>query len=325
MGTHDDIAEAEDYPRNLIEFDERFATEEACYAYVVALRWPSGFVCPRCGGKRAWERSRGLMLCSRCRRETSVTAGTLFHKTRYPLRHWFRAIWWVTSQKYGANALGLQRILGLGSYQTAWTWLHKMRRAMVRPGRDRLSGTCEVDETYVGAPEEGVHGRETKDKAIVAVAVEVRGRGSGRIRLRHVVDVSGASLLPFVEDAVELGSTVITDGWSGYEGLPTKGYEHRVKIIKGSGRHAHEVLPRVHRVAALLKRWLMGTHQGGVGDKHLGYYLDEFTFRFNRRTSRHRGKLFFRLMQQAVAIEPTTYRQLVADGFDCEEVASGGV
>jgi len=301
-----------DYPRTFQEFDAWFATEASCRKYLIGLRWPSGFQCPRCGQREEpWVTARGYLHCKRCEGEISVTAGTLFERTRKPLRDWFLAIWFVTSQKQGASALGLQRVLGLGSYQTAWTWMHKLRRAMVRPGRDRLSGAVEVDETYVGGPEEDVHGRETRDKAIVVIAAELRGRKTGRIRLRRVEDVSAASLLPFIQEVVAPGSFVQTDGWSGYAGLEGLGYRHEVKNIKSTGALAHEVMPQTHRVASLLKRWLAGTHQGGVQIHQLDYYLDEFTFRFNRRTSRSRGLLFYRLMQHAVEIHPVPYRYLV--------------
>jgi transposase-like protein len=220
-------------------------------------------------------------------------------------------MWFVTSQKHGASALGLQRVLGLGSYQTAWTWLHKMRRAMVLPGRDRLSGTVEVDETFIGAPEADVHGRETEDKAIVVVAAEKRGKAIGRIRLQRIEDASADELLPFIQQSVSEGSRVITDGWSGYAGLEASGYQHETRNIKSSGLPAHELLPRVHRVASLLKRWFLGTLQGGVQHRHIDYYLDEFTFRFNRRTSRSRGLLFYRLMQQAATSSPPSYRSIV--------------
>jgi len=295
-----------------VEFDERFSTEAACLAYLAAVRWPNGFVCPRCAGVEVWRKARGLMLCRACGLETSATAGTIFHKTRKPLRVWFQAMWSVTSQKYGANALGLQRTLGLGSYETAWTWLHKLRRTMIRPGRDRLSGAIEIDETYVGGSEAGVYGRETANKALVVVAAEVRGRATGRIRLRRVPDASTSSLRPFIVEVIEPGAEAITDGWRGYSGLPDLGYRHTIHNIKRSGRKAHEELPHVHRVASLLKRWLLGTHQGAVSHKHLDYYLDEFTFRFNRRASTHRGLLFFRLVESAVALQPTTHRELVA-------------
>lgn len=250
------------------------------------------------------------MLCRACGLETSVTAGTIFHKTRKPLRVWFKAMWWVTSQKYGANALGLQRVLGLGSYETAWTWLHKLRRAMVRPGRDRLTGAIEVDETYVSGGEAGAYGRDSANKALVVIAAEVRGRAIGRIRLRRVLDASASRLQPFVQEVVELGAETVTDAWVGYNGLSDLGYRHTIHNIKRSGRKAHEVLPHVHRVASLLKRWLLGTHQGAVRSKHLDYYLDEFTFRFNRRASKHRGLLFLTLLENAVALQPTTNREL---------------
>jgi transposase-like protein len=240
-----------------------------------------------------------------------VIAGTVFEGTRKLLRTWFQAMWYVTSQKLGGSALGLQRVLGLGSYQTAWTWLHKLRRAMVRPGRDRLSGCVEVDETYVGGVEEGVRGRLTESKAIVAVAAQEDGPGIGRIRLRRIADVSAASLHPFVEEVVAPGSMVHTDGWGGYGGLEAKGYRHEVSNISRTDQLAHELMPRVHRVASLLKRWLLGTHQGAVTGRHLDYYLDEFTFRFNRRRSRARGMLFFRLVQQASEVAAVPYYRLV--------------
>lgn len=301
----------EDYPRTLREFERRFAMEEACREYLAQLRWPKGFECPRCGGGPGWPTRRGLQVCGACGYQASVTARTIFQDTRQPLTLWFRAIWWVTSQQTGASALGLQRVLGLGSYRTAWAWLHKLRRAMVRPGRDRLQGPVEVDETYLGAPEQGVRGRRTRRKALAVVAVEERGRGLGRIRLRRIQDASAASLHPFVRDAVEPGSVVHTDGWEGYAGLPNEGYRHTVTPLRRRKGAAGELLPRVHLVVSLVKRWLLGTHQGAVSHEHLDYYLDEFTFRFNRRTSRHRGKLFYRLLQQAVAVDPVPYRAMV--------------
>jgi transposase-like protein len=298
----------------LADLESRFRSEQACWDYLLKLRWPEGFVCPRCSGRTAWTTSRRLLRCASCHHQASVTAGTIFQDTRKPLTLWFRAIWWVTTQKHGASALEVQRVLGLRSYVTAWTWLHKLRRAMVRPGRDRLHGPVEVDETYVGGIEEGVRGRKTETKALVAVACEKRGKGIGRIRLRRIDDASGHALETFITEAVEPGSLVHTDGWEGYSALTGKGYQHRVTVIETSKRSAVEILPRVHLVASLLKRWLLGTHQGAVSFKHLEYYLDEFTFRFNRRTSRSRGKLFERLLEQAVAVEPVPYRTLTRAG-----------
>ena len=299
----------EDYPRNLIEFDTRFSSEEGCRQYLRKLRWPEGFVCPKCRGDEAWTTKRNLLVCARCQYQASLTAGTIFQDTRKPLTVWFKAIWWLTTQKNGASALDLQRILGLRTYYTAWTWLHKLRRAMVRPGRDQLSGRVEVDETYLGGLEEGVRGRQTEKKALVVVGAEEDGTRIGRIRLRRIPDASRASLHGFIRESIEPGSVVHTDGWEGYNGLD--GYQHDATVLRGRKESARELLPRVHRVVSLLKRWLLGTHQGAVSPEHLDYYLDEFTFRFNRRGSHSRGKLFYRLLQQAVAIESTPYKDLI--------------
>jgi transposase-like protein len=298
----------EDFPRTLLEMERRFSSEEACRQYLLALRWPQGVVCPRCGGTKGWTMQRGLWLCSQCRHQVSVTAGTIFQDSRLPLTLWFRAIWQVTSQKNGVSALGLQRVLGLGSYKTAWAMLHKLRRAMVRPGRDRLCGTVEVDETYWGGEEEGVRGRLTHDKALIGVAAEEDGQGIGRIRLRRLADLTKASLHGFISEAVQPGSTVHTDGLPAYLGM--EGYSHERDVQRRQPKGEH-LLPRVHRVVSLLKRWLMGTHQGAIDLEHLDDYLDEFTFRFNRRKSASRGKLFYRLVEQAVQTRPAPYHSLV--------------
>ena len=295
----------EGYPKNVAEFEARFSSERACRDYLFMLRWPGGFTCPRCGTQRAWPVRSLLYECCACHYQTSVTAGTIFQDTRKPLTTWFRTIWWITGQKNGASALGLKRILGLGSYRTAWTWLHKLRRAMVRPGRDQLSGVVEVDETYVGGEKPGKRGRGAAGKVIVGIAVEDKGEGGlGRIRLGILADASAKSLTPFVQERVQAGSTVRTDDWDGYNGLLSVGY--RREIVGPFD------LKLAHLVASLMKRWLLGTHQGAVSPEHLAYYLDEYTFRFNRRTSTHRGKLFLRLLENAVQMEPTTYRHIAA-------------
>jgi transposase-like protein len=236
--------------------------------------------------------------------DASITAGTTFADTRLPLTTWFAAAWYATGTKHGVSALSLQRVLGLGSYETAWALLHKFRRAMVRPGRDRLSGEVEVDESYVGGVTfRGKHGRGAERKTVVAIAVEKRGRGMGRIRLGSIPDTSADSLLPFIEEAIEPGSVVSTDGHLGYKPLAATSYIHDRISIQASGDPGHIAMPRVHRVSSLLKRWLLGTHQGAVRPQQLDYYLDEFTFRFNRRGSNHRGLLFYRLLEQAVQLE----------------------
>jgi len=229
----------------------------------------------------------------------SATAGTIFEGTR-KLLPWFLAAWEVTNHKYGASALGIQRSLGLGSYETAWAWLQKLRRAMVRPDRDPLSGEVDVDETYIGTEDPGVKGRKTIKRAIVVIGVEVNAGKIGRIRLRHVLDVEGTSLQDFIVEVVKPGSLVHTDGWRSYAGITSKGFLHRVTVTGRSTEDAVTTFPAVHRVAALLKRWLLGTHQGAISKQHLPYYLDEFTFRFNRRTAKARGLLFYSLVSQAV-------------------------
>jgi transposase-like protein len=301
-----------EYPQNLIEFENRFSTEQSCRDYLFQLRWSTGFCCPRCGHSKAWPSSKDFLFkCANCNYKTSVIAGTIFQDTHIPLTIWFRAMWLITSQKNGASALNLQQVLGFGSYKTAWSLLHKLRRAMVRPGRDQLFGTIEVDETYIGGHEEGKRGRKIEKKSLVVIAAQEDGRNIGRIRMKRIQNASAQNLQPFIVESVKQGSIIHTDGWEGYTGLENKGYTHKITIIKKSKESASNLLPRVHRVSSLLKRWLTGTHQGSVSKEHLDYYLDEFTFRFNRRASRYRGKLFYRLVQQAVSIEPTPYSDMV--------------
>ena len=292
----------EDYPKNLLEFEERFSSEEASLEYLAQLRWPDGYRCPRCQHHKAWRTKRNLFHCADCGYETSPTAGTIFQDTRKPLQLWFRAIWYIVGQKNGVSAQGLQRVLGFNRYETIWIWLHKLRVAMVRPGRERLSGTIEVDETYIGGERPGKRGRGAAGKALVFIAVEDKGKQIGRIRLRRIPDASADSLIMAVKESVEPGSLVRTDGWVGYGPLSAEGYEHT--IVRKSADVGDNLLPLVNRGVALLKRWLLGTHQGAVRPSHLDYYLAEFTFRFNRRKSYSRGKLFYRLGQQAVSIAP---------------------
>lgn len=300
----------EDYPATASEFTRRFSSENECWEYLVNLRWPNGFCCPGCGASRAWVTAKRLFHCQECGHEAWVTAGTILQDTRKPLRLWFQVMWCVVSQKNGASALGLNRMLGVGSYKTAWAWLHKLRRAMVRPGRESLTGDVEVDETFVGGVEEGGGRRHIGSKALVAIAAEIRGGNIGRIRMKRIPDASADTLMNFARESVAKGSAIVSDGLQSYRSLPEAGYRHRRRVIEGSGKHAHVVLPRVHRVASLLKRWLLGTHQGAVSREHLDYYLDEFTFRFNRRNSQHRGKLFYRLVQQTMAVDPAPFASI---------------
>jgi len=291
-----------------MELERRFSDEAAGRAYLFLLRWPEGFTCPHCQGQTAWEMTGNRWLCAGCRGQVSVTVGTIFQDSKLPLTVWFRAMWQPTSQKNGVSATGLQRVLGLGSYKTAWTVLHKLRRAMVRPGRERLHGIVEVDEAHWGGEEEGVRGRQTCHKALIAIASEADGNGIGRIRLRHIPNASRATLHGFIGEVIEPGSTVQTDGLQACREL--HGYAHDRRVQSRQPEDADHLLPRAHRVISLLKRWLLGTHQGAIGADYLQDHLDEFTFRFNRRTSASRGKLFYRLAQQAVQVAPTTYATL---------------
>jgi transposase-like protein/ribosomal protein L37AE/L43A len=295
------------------EFTSRFTTEEQCRDYLCQLRWPSGFECPKCGGEAAWLIGESLYKCSKCRHKTSVIAGTIFQDTRKPLKVWFTAIWWVTTQKNGASAMGLQQVLGLKSYTTAWTWLQKIRKAMVNPNRSKLSGTVEVDATYIGGEEhDGKHGRGTENKSLVAVAVELlEGKNQlGRVRMKAVPDASADSLHQFIKENVETGSTVITDGWSSYASIDGSGYKHDVSKKSGNADEQN-ILPHVHMIVSLLKRWLLGTHQGAVQEMHLQAYLDEYVFRFNRRKSANRGLLFYRLLESAMSVPPITQNELL--------------
>lgn len=309
-----------DYPKTWVEFEDWFSSDEACMVYLESLRWPAGFCCAACAVVGIPGRAtRGRLLCRACRHQSSVTAGTIFDKTRTSLRVWFAAAWYITSQKQGVSALGLQRVLGLNSYQTAWAMLHRFRRAMVRPDRDLLGGTVEVDEAYLplsrGArlKRKGTSSKSHNKSHLVAIAVAVEvlePKGFGRIRVRRIQAPTIDALMPFVRENVAPGTSVRTDGSAIYGQLRKEGFAHDPFVILGSKTPAHEPLPGVHRVASLLKRWLLGTHHGAVDPRHVDYYLDEFTFRFNRRTSRSRGMLFYRLMQQSAATTPVTYANI---------------
>jgi transposase-like protein len=307
-----------DYPRTWGEFLDRFSSEEACAAYLERLRWPSGFACPDCGSMTPpYRASRVRLMCKDCRRQSTVTAGTIFDKTRTPLRVWLAAAWYLTNQKQGVSALGLQRVVGLGSYQTAWTMLHRFRRAMVRIGRERLKGLVEIDETYIAITDRenstpALLRKSHTDKIIIGLAVEIlRPKGFGRIRLRQLSSDSKQSVRQFIQDSIEPNSTVRTDGSGSYAKLHELGYHHERTVMLGSEIPAHVSMVGVHRVASLLKRWILGTHHGSIQPVHLDAYLEEFVFRFNRRSSGSRGMLFYRLLQQAVVTDPVTYQDII--------------
>jgi len=293
-----------DYPRTFQELLEWFPDNAACLAYLERLRWPEGFTCPACGQPGGWRTAKARWMCRACGRQSSVTAGTIFHQIRTPLSTWFAAIWFITSQKNGMSAQSLQRVVGFGSYETAWAWLQKLRRAMVRPERELLSGVVELDEVFIGNESRGRAGG-VKDHTAAMVAVEsVPGRKLGRVRIEVAQRARSADILKFADRVIAKGALVKTDGASILRKLTDMGYEHQAFIGVDSPEPAHVNLPGVHMIGSLLKRWLTGTLHYAVTQEHLAYYLDEYTFRFNRRTSTSRGLLFYRLLQQAVNTDP---------------------
>jgi transposase-like protein len=299
-----------DYPRTYGALRSWFDEDGKCLDYLDYLRWPDGFICPHCGNDFGWRAQDLRWRCAGCDRRVSATAGTIFHATRTPLTVWFSAAWHLVNSKVGISATQLQREMELGSYQTAWAMLHRYRSVMVRPSRDRLCGDVWVDESFLGGPEPAVPERGALGKVLFAAAVEVEEHGFGRVRLGVIPDASAVSLAAFLDANVEPGSCVITDGWSAYPKATRDRYAHRGTSVAASGLQAHEVLPAVHRVFSLVKRWVMGTMQGSVSPEHVQAYFDEWVFRFNRRNSRSRGLLFYTLLEQAVAGEPVTYRSL---------------
>jgi len=307
-----------------LEFEKQFDTQEKCLAYIESIRYQGGrYSCHKCGCTKVWviERKKHkeakkqqkpvipVYECAQCGYHGSVISGTIFQDTHKSLVLWFRAIWHIVSQKNGTSALNIQRQLGIGSYKTAWLWLHKLRRAMVVPGRDKLSGVVEVDEALFGGAKKGKRGRGADSKVLAAIAVEINDNKVGRIRIQIISAATKENLNEFVLKNVEKGSTVVTDGWGGYNDLESKGYIHEVSLA--SKDNASESLPHVHTVVSLIKRWIIGTLQGSCSAEHMAYYFDEFTFRFNRRTSKSRGKLFYRMVQNAVCTNPTIYSVIV--------------
>ena len=300
--------DALEYPRTRTEFDSMFGTEEACLHYLVGVIWPKGFKCDKCGSGRYWLTSRRYWCCGECGRQKSLTSGTLMQDARYPIKTWFQVVWHMCEQKNGLNALGLQRAMGFKKYETAWEMLHRVRRAMVLPGRTQLNGEVEVDEAFIGGVRKGKRGRGALGKTLVLVCAEVRGTAVGRARLQVIPDATATTLLGEIQTLLEPGCDIVTDGLSSYSGLSAIGYNHTVS--KPTATVGSNLVPKAHRVIALLKRWLLGTHQGGIAHARLQSYLDEFVFRFNRRTAKSRGLLFRRLLEQVVAHQPVKRAQL---------------
>ena len=303
-----------DFPRSYAQMRAWFDEDWKCRDYLDCLRWPDGFLCPHCASVVGWRLADFRWKCGGCDRKVSATAGTIFDKTRTPLTVWFATAWRMVADKVGVSATQVQREMELGSIQTAWMMLHRYRTVMVHPGRDRLRGEVEVDESFLGGPEPGIPGRGALGKVLFAAAVEVEEHGFGRARLGVIPDASAESLAAFLDANVEPGSVVLTDGWSAYPAATKDRYAHKGTSIAASGRPAHEVLPGVHLVFSLVKRWIMGTLQGSVSPEHVQAYFDEWVFRFNRRHSHSRGLLFHTLLLNAVGGHPVTYQSLRKTG-----------
>jgi transposase-like protein len=299
-----------EYPRDQMEFDKFFANEDNCIQYLIDIKWPSGYKCNNCNHSEYWLLSRKRIKCKQCSSIITITSNTFFDQSNKPLTLWFRAIWWMIAQKNGVSASGLQAILGIGSYKTAWIWLHKLRTLMAFPNRDKLTGKVEIDETFIGGVAEGKRGRGSANKSLVIIAVEVLSKGTGRARLKIIPNAEGKHLLKFIRENVELETIITTDGWPGYAQLGRKGYEH-IKQRHVIATNNDEMLPNAHRIAALLKRWLLGTHQNYTSHERLQKYLDEFTFRHNRRKSNSRGLLFHRIIEQAMSRKPILSREVL--------------
>jgi hypothetical protein len=295
-------------PESWREFTRRFASETDCERFLYAVRYPEGFECPRCGVTRGWRLDGQRLIECTHGHKLSLTAGTVLHGTRQRLLTWFHGAYLISTLTPGISALQFQRQLGIRRYQTAFELLHKIRSVLVAPGRERLKAEVEVDETFVGGKDAETDGRGG-DKVLVVGAVELvavrrpsgaRHTRSGRLRLAAVPDASADSLAGFVEAEVARGAIVHTDGWDGYRRLQRSGYDHR-RLVQGKGRDANHGLPHIHRVFANLKAWLHGTHHGRIEPHYLQAYLNEYTFRFNRRF--WRGPAFLRALM--LMVEPT--------------------
>lgn len=290
------------YPHTIMDFEKDFSTEEDCEEYLYSIRWKNGFDCPYCHNTACWKMTDGNYRCTKCRKKTSIISGTLFQDSKKSILLWFRAMWLLTNQKQGLNAVSLKNTLGFGNYESAWLWMHKLRTAMVRKDRDKLSGNVEIDEIYLGGERPGNRGRGAFGKTLILVITEINENKVGRIRLKIVPDASYKSLSNAITELVEKNSLLNTDAWPSYNQIKNDGFRHH--IIRKTESVGENLLPHCNLVASLLKRWLLGTLQGGVKKSHLSYYLDEFTFRFNRRKSKSRGLLFYRLVEQAIEKKP---------------------
>lgn len=286
-----------------MDFERSFTTDEQCLVYLFSLKYEHGFECKSCSGKEYWQNKRKIFVCKKCKQETSVLAGTIFHKSQLPLPLLFRMLWYMIVQKNGVSAVSVQRVLGLSSYDTVWKWLHRFRKIMVLPQRDKLRGRVEVDETFVGGVKKGKRGRGADGKAIVIIAIEIINNRTGRVRMEIIEQSDRKCINNFLKNNIEENSIIFTDGWKGYVDIQKMKYTHQIET-KTIAMNGENLTPNVHKIASLLKRWLLGTHQNFTSEEYLAYYLDEYTFRYNRRKSNSRGLLFYTLLKQAILNKP---------------------
>lgn len=299
------------YPKNLHEFDKLFSSDEACFQFLEHVRWSKGFRCQKCQGEKFWQLAPGLRRCQSCRAKNYVRAGSIFESSRLNLKTWFYAIWWVTAQKTGISALNLQKNIGLGSYESAWLLLHKIRNAMIHTDRSLLQGSVEVDEAFIGGVRSGKRGRGAEGKELIVIAAECSGeKRVGRARIQRIPNATAEVLEVFILSTVAEGATIHTDGWPSYNGLTKLGYKHLPR--PSATADPDELLPRINIVTSLLKRWLLGTLHGRLDPKHMDHYFEEFVFRFNRRTSKARGLLFQRVIENSIRVNPAPYAEIIA-------------
>lgn len=296
-----------DFPKTATEFEERFQTEDDCKAYLIQARWGGTPTCAECQSERVWAiRSGTWFECAECGHQTSLTSGTLMHRTRKPLKVWFRAVFEISTRRTGISAKDLQRILGFGSYGTAWTWLHKIRAALVRPEREPLAPFIQADEALVG-------GKGGPNKELILVAAEA----NGRVRLAHADNNDSVTLKRFADGEFAADARITTDGHAGYNAKSLGERDHVATVQSKTEKRDGDVVQACHWTISLLKRWLLGTHAGAVSPKHLQAYLDEFAFRHNRRKTKGVARIAARVFEQLVVHPPLTRKQLVKETVRC--------
>lgn len=291
---------------SLLEFNQRFPSQKECIEHLFNLRWPNGFICPRCNSPQyGFHSGRFLYQCKDCKYQASLTAGSVMHKTRTPLMVWFWTIFMVACDKRGHSALSISKELKI-SYWIAWTLLQKIRRAMAEQDRRyKLKGIVELDDAYWGDKDKGKkRGRgTTQSKVLVAVSTDTQKEHAGFVKMEVVKKLNQDTVSKFVKENIEPGSKIQTDDLNIYNALADLGVEHeQYPLVSGE-----KPLPWVHIIISNAKTFCLGTYHR-FGRKHLQAYLDEFCYRFNRRF--WEDQLFDRLLTACTNCESTTYAEL---------------